>query len=64
MSLDPQVKALLEAAYPDRSWFRSLITPSFVFEHRMFAGARVEDMFARHAEVIRSTLASRRLAPA
>lgn len=57
-------KALVEAAYPDRSWLRSLVTPSFVHEHRMFAGARVEDMVARHAEVIGATLSRRRLAPA
>ncbi|MEQ1717473.1 MAG: hypothetical protein ABL907_16095 [Hyphomicrobium sp.] len=57
-------KALMDAACSDRSWFKSLITPSFVDEHRMFAGARVEDMFARHADFIRAALLQRRLSAA
>ncbi len=57
-------KALVEAAYPNRGWAQSFFTPSFVYEHRMFAGIRVEDMFARHADIIRAALQQRRVMPA
>ena len=54
-------QALVDAAYPDRSGWKSFLTPSFVTEHRMFAGARVEDLLQRHAEAIQAALLRRRV---